>query len=232
MSVAGFSDLRAARRHHPGCCALIAIKQRTGGKSRLAAQLANAQRIALVRHMLAHVLSAVRGATQVRQVFVVSPERDAVPADVPVLADAGRGLNAALLQAQRALLALGCRELLILPADLPTVTAGEIDCLVRAGRRGGVAIAPDARQSGTNALCVVAGVAFNFQFGPDSKRRHVLESRRLGLRPSIVHRPGLAFDVDTPADLRRLERVGSHSGGGREGLMRRSDVPWLSAQQI
>jgi 2-phospho-L-lactate/phosphoenolpyruvate guanylyltransferase len=92
-----------------------------------------------------------------------------------------------------------------LPADLPQITAAEIDALVRAGRSGGFSIAPDAAGTGTNALCLVSTQPFEFQFGPDSQRLHLQEAQRLGLTPQIVRLPGLALDIDSPADLQRLE---------------------------
>lgn len=162
-------------------------------------------RIELVRAMLAAVLAATEGAQTVHQTIVVSPERDQVPAGVPVLADTGESLNVALAQAHRMLRELGCHEVVVLPADLPQITAVEIDTLVRAGRAGGFAIAPDAVGTGTNALSLVSTHPFQFQFGPDSQRLHLEEAQRVGLTPQIVRLPGLAFDVDSPSDLERLE---------------------------
>ena len=98
-----------------GCCALIAVKQRVACKSRLRTALTPAAHLSLVRSMLDHVLSAARGAGSVRQIIVLTPERDTLPADVPVLADTGAGLNLALADAHRALLGLG----VILPASGP-----------------------------------------------------------------------------------------------------------------
>ncbi len=187
-------------------CALIAIKERLRCKTRLAEALAPAARMELVRSMLAAVLSAAGGAVSVRQVLVVSPERDSVPAHVPVLADTGESLNGALTQAHRVLREFGCREVVVLPADLPNITAAEIDGLVHAGRRGGFAIAPDTAGLGTNALCLVSPHSFRFQFGPGSLQLHLEEARRAGLNPQTVRLPGLAFDVDSPADLNRLDQ--------------------------
>jgi len=205
MSLTLLSELPQRLDRRLGCCVLIAVKQRVQGKGRLAGRLAVPARVELVRSMLARVLEAARAAQTVRQVFVVSPERDTVPDAIPVLADSGQGLNEALIQSHRALLELGVRELLVLHADLPEVTPGEIDILVRAGRGAGFAIAPDTADTGSNALCLATGAPFQFQFGPDSKRRHLQEARRLGLRPRIVRLPGLQFDIDTAEDLRRLE---------------------------
>ncbi len=55
-----------------------------------------------MRSMLAAVLSAARKARTVNQVIVITPERDRIPADVPVLADTGESLNGALMQAHAA----------------------------------------------------------------------------------------------------------------------------------
>lgn len=188
-----------------GACALIAIKERRLCKTRLSRALAPVARIELVRSMLAAVLSAASHAETVGQIVVVSPERDSVPTDVPVLADTGESLNSALTQAYRVLCESGCQEVMILPADLPNITAAEIDDFVRAGRNGGFSIAPDARGMGTNALCLGSGQPFRFQFGLDSQRLHLHEAERQGFHPRVVRLPGLEFDVDLPADLSRLD---------------------------
>lgn len=151
--------------------------------------------------MLARVLAATTHAQTVCHTIVVSPERDQIPAEVPVLADTGTSLNEALEQAHRVLRELGCREFLVLPADLPRITSADVDTLVGAGRTGGFAIAPDASGVGTNALCLVSMHSFRFQFGPESRSLHLQEAQRMGLESQVVHLPGLAFDLDSPADL-------------------------------
>jgi 2-phospho-L-lactate guanylyltransferase len=186
-------------------CALIAIKARAQCKSRLAAVLAPRERLQLVRAMLEAVISAARSAQSLRRILVVSPERDCVAADIPVLADAGGGLNGALSAAQLALHAFGCQEVVVLPADLPHVTAADIDELVRAGRRGGFAIAPDAAGVGTNALYLNSPQPFRFRFGLDSRRLHLEQAHSMGLNPQVIQLAGLEFDVDSPDDVRRLE---------------------------
>jgi 2-phospho-L-lactate guanylyltransferase len=188
-----------------GACVLIAVKERARSKTRLAEALSPPARIELVRSMLAAVLSAAGSAQTVHQIVVISPERDCIPAEVPVIADAGESLNGALMQAHAMLRKFGCREVVILPADLPKVSHAEIDALVRAGHAGGFAIAPDSAGVGTNALCLVGTAPFRFQFGLDSRRLHLQEAQRMGLRPQVVHLPGLEFDVDSPTDLNLLD---------------------------
>jgi 2-phospho-L-lactate/phosphoenolpyruvate guanylyltransferase len=205
MSAAVLRDLTRRLDERSGACVLIAVKDRLRCKARLSRALSASARLELVRSMLTAVILAARGAQTVRQIIVVSPERDSVPAGIPVLVDSGECLNAALTQAHRVLRDFGCREVVILPADLPKITGGEIDSLVCAGRIGGFAIAPDAAEAGTNALCLVSLHSFRFQFGPDSKRLHLQEAERAGLSPQVVHLPGLEFDVDSPLDLDRLD---------------------------
>jgi 2-phospho-L-lactate guanylyltransferase len=201
MSLTVLGDLTRRR----GACALIAIKERARCKTRLADVLAPPERIDLVRSMLTAVLAAAGNAQTVHQVIVISPERDTVPAEIPVLADTGESLNTALVQAHTLVREFGCHEIVVLPADLPLITSAEIDELVRAARAGGFAMATDAAGVGTNALCLMSTQPFRFQFGPDSRRLHLQEAQRLGSSPQVVHLAGLEFDVDSSADLELLD---------------------------
>jgi 2-phospho-L-lactate/phosphoenolpyruvate guanylyltransferase len=189
----------------PGCVALIAIKRRVQCKSRLNGVLGRPQRLWLVREMLAQVIAACRQATLVSQVAVLSPERDTVPADIAVLADAGNGLNAALLQAHGSLHQLGVREWLVLPADLPAASGADIDAMIAAGRESGCALASDAAGHGTNALYLRLPASFDYGFGIESLAAHRQAAARLGLAARVLQLPGLALDVDTPEDLFKLD---------------------------
>jgi 2-phospho-L-lactate guanylyltransferase len=50
-------------------------------------------------------------------------------------------------------------------------------------------------------ICVPAGAAFTFSYGPGSFARHAAEAHRRGLPLRVVRERGLAHDVDTPSDL-------------------------------
>ena len=190
--------------HANGACVLIPVKARTHCKQRLSAVLTPLERVRLVRTLLDRVVQAACAAREVRQVIVVSPERDTVRADVPVCADRGDGLNGALHGARTMLLKLGCPELVILPADLPDVSAKDIDALIGHGRNGRFALASDAAGHGTNGLYLDCEGPFGFHFGLESCTRHLHEACRHGLSAQLVHLAGLEFDVDTAADLERL----------------------------
>ena len=201
-------------------CALVAVKSRAQCKSRLAGALTVTARVALVRSMLSNVLTAVGRAHCVQRVFVISPERDVVPIGTEMIADSGTSLNAALTQAREQLLALGYAEALVLPADLPHLTGLEVETFVAAGRRGGFALASDIARQGTNALYLPTRSPFTFRFGVDSLRLHLQEAARLGMVPQVVDLPGLAFDVDEPADLAALTARGSEALHGDSAWQR------------
>jgi 2-phospho-L-lactate guanylyltransferase len=182
---------------------LVPVKSRSSGKQRLASVLPEPQRTALIGAMLEHVLAVVRTAP-LAGVLLVSPDHEPPPPAVRVLHDDGVGLNAALELAVHELRVLGATRALIVFADLPFLTCEDLVALERATESSGVALAPDHTGTGTNALGLALPSAFRLQFGPDSCARHQREAERIGHPAALVLRPGLAFDVDEPADLEAL----------------------------
>jgi 2-phospho-L-lactate guanylyltransferase (CobY/MobA/RfbA family) len=71
-----------------------------------------------------------------------------------------------------------------------------------------VAIAPDRAGTGTNGLALRPPDALGFAFGTDSLAAHREAAGDAGVALVEVHRPGLAFDLDTPADLARWIELG------------------------
>ena len=190
------------------CWALVPVKARSAGKQRLAPALTEPVRARLVHLMLAHVLEVLRGCEEIRGVLVMTPEAEGLPAGVPTFPDQGVEMNASLGLALGALAARGATRVAVISADLPQLDAGEVSALVQAGGPGAVALAPDHAGVGTNAACIALPAAFRFQFGPGSLERHLAEAASVGLAAALVRRPGLAFDVDEPADIERLRARG------------------------
>lgn len=186
------------------CFAIVAVNARARCKTRLGALLGPGRRVALARAMLERVLGAVCSAPVVDSVLVVSPERDRVANDIPVIQDAGLDLNAAFDAGRRVARDRGATALLLLPADLPLLRPVDLCRLVQTGRRGRVAIAPDRHGRGTNGLYLPADAPFVLRFGTESCVRHQAESRRLGLTVELVRSPGLQADLDTAEDMPAL----------------------------
>ena len=180
-------------------------------KTRLAPILDPAEREALARTLLARVLGVVHEAND--DVVVISPSEALRPiveaAGARLSVQRGMGLNAGLEQARAEALADGIHALAVLHGDLPNLAPEDVVALLRAlPAGGGVAIAPDRAGRGTNGLAQSPADAIAFGFGAGSFARHVATADAGGLPLVVVERPGLAFDLDTPADLARWLELG------------------------
>jgi 2-phospho-L-lactate guanylyltransferase len=180
-------------------------------KTRLAPVLDDGERVALARRLLIQVLGVAHAACG--DVVVITPSEALEPlvvaAGARLVVQRGLGLNAGLEQARQEAIADGVTTLVILHGDLPNLTTDDVAALFDAlpGAEG-VAIAPDRAESGTNALALRPPDAIAFRFGAGSFAAHLAEAEAARTSLVEVHRPGLAFDLDTPADLARWLELG------------------------
>ena len=179
---------------------LIPLKARAVAKQRLAAVLSDLERLMLVEQMLGLVINAARAARFIDAIAIVTSEPLQAPANLIVLRDPGDGLNAALETAAAVLSRDGIDELVVLPADLPTLGGAAIEQLVTAGRRTGIALAPNRHRTGTNGLYTRLPTSLRFSFGPCSWQVHLASAQQIA-QAEIVLAPELLFDIDEPADL-------------------------------
>ncbi|TGD74569.1 7,8-didemethyl-8-hydroxy-5-deazariboflavin synthase subunit CofH [Mangrovimicrobium sediminis] len=191
-----------------GTHALVALKHNAGAKSRLSGVLGPAERAALVRAMCRDVLACLRAHPAIDSVALVSRGDDARDlaqlCGVDFIDEAQLGaddLNTALqaAAAQRA----GAGRLLALHADLPALGAADIDAVLAAPAQA-LVIGADKTGRGTNLLAFPGAAVPQFQFGADSCARHSAAAQGAGLEPALLSRPGLALDIDEPADLECL----------------------------
>jgi 2-phospho-L-lactate guanylyltransferase len=89
----------------------------------------------------------------------------------------------------------------VISADLPLIRADDVEELLAATPERGIAIAR-ALDGGTNAVAMRPPGVVRTHFGePGSAAVHA----SLGVPHVVVDLPGLAFDVDTPDDLARMQ---------------------------
>lgn len=187
-----------------GCWAVIPIKRLREAKQRLSPLLSPPERANLASTMLSAVLAAVREVNGLAGIAVVTSDPSLVPADALWISDPGNGLNGAVAAAAVELDRRGASAILIIPADIPFVTAAEIEALLAASRNASVVIAPDRSRRGTNALLLAPPRLFGTHFGEDSLAKHVAVAQAKGQVAHICNGPGLAFDIDQPQDLDEL----------------------------
>jgi 2-phospho-L-lactate guanylyltransferase len=176
---------------------LVPVKRLDQAKTRLAEVLSSAERAELAQELLAHVLATVTAAA-VGPVTVVSSEEALFLNGIDRFDDEGLAWNDALAAAMGDIQE---QVAVVIAADLPRLTANDVCALVHATPRRGLAIAR-ARDGGTNAVAMRPPGLLATQFGePDSAALHERSTWAAGADAHVLDLPGLAFDVDTPADL-------------------------------
>jgi len=185
---------------------LVPLKRLDLAKSRLDGRLGAGARAVLMRALLDRTLRAAVEAPSLGRVVLVSSE----PSGAEIAAghgiewfdDGGLPWNAALAAATRQ--AVSSPDVLILSADLPLVTAVDVEAFVAAAPRRGIGIAR-ARDAGTNAVVLRPAGAIVTCFGVHgSAAEHARLATEAGLPSVLVDLPGLATDLDTGEDLDEL----------------------------
>lgn len=183
------------------------VKNLGDAKQRLAGVLSPSERRALFRAMLEDVLSTLSVCSGLSGVVLVTRDREAVALaaryGARVLEEqANRGHTAASSFAARTLAEEGAAGMLQLPADIPLIRPDDIDAILDAHESApAITLAPSRDERGSNAVACSPPDVLPLSFGDDSFIPHVQRARSLGIEPRVVHRRGLALDVDTRDDL-------------------------------
>src|SRR5919202_216309 len=138
-------------------CAVLPVKRFDDAKQRLDRALNAGTRRALAEAMVSDVLHALRRATRIEAVVVVTGEHAAEALarayDAEALPDDDRGHSHAARSGVDWALGREFERVLLVPGDCPTLDAGEVDELVVEGMSApDVVIVPDRHGTGTNAL--------------------------------------------------------------------------------
>lgn len=189
--------------------ALVPVKDLTQAKARLSSVLSPAERYALAAAMLDDVLVALRQASTLERIAMVTTDPSALALAAQwgfevVDEGAGRGETGAVELATKVCQERGASSLAVIPGDIPLLTAADVDGLMQHGAQYDVVIAPSWDSRGTNAILLRPPDALQLRFGSWSFFPHVKQAKRRGLSYKVVRLPRVALDVDTPADLARL----------------------------
>lgn len=193
--------------------AIVPVKPLRRGKSRLAGTMDDSEREDLNRLLLERTIKTLIEIKEVEEVLVVSRDLSALALarDLgarTVQEDGAPSLNTALRRATIVAQVYASRGVLVIPADLPLLTAGDVAALLRrAADPPAVVIAPDRHRRGTNALLLAPADLIEYDFGGHSFSRHCERARRAGARLEIVELPSLGLDLDLPEDLELVRRI-------------------------
>ncbi len=194
--------------------AIVPIKPMRLGKSRLATVLSEEERAALNRQLLVRTIETLKSVSELEQVLVVSRDTAALAlarkhGARTVLEDDESHLNLALARATFVARRFNTHGVLVLPADLPFLSADDVRALLKAAQEPPVVVvAPDRKREGTNALVISPPGLITYRFGPGSFQRHCDLARKAGARLEVLDLPSLAVDLDWPEDLKLLAEQG------------------------
>jgi 2-phospho-L-lactate guanylyltransferase len=188
--------------------AVVIARVGNGAKSRLAGVLDVGQRHELALAMLNDVLDVCTSPeAPLDGTIAVANQPIAIRTSrVLTIQDAGCDMNLAALIGLQAAHRYGATTAIVLPGDIPLLSAKDLQLLVAtaAHHARAVVVGASRDRQGTNALLLRPPDAIVPAFGPPSVERHVRLGDSAGATTHVLHNLGLALDVDTPPDLAAL----------------------------
>ncbi|MGZ4831394.1 MAG: 2-phospho-L-lactate guanylyltransferase [Terriglobales bacterium] len=191
---------------------LVPVKEMSTAKQRLASVLTQEQRTALARTMLKDICAALAEVKPRPVIALVSKDSFAAGLarhygfDIIVDNDnlgESEAIAMATVEAQRR----GAGFTMVLPGDIPLLRASEVEAVLAKMPEQGSVLVPAADGRGTNAVLRRPAALFPLRFGNDSFWPHHAAALATG-KPCVVldnaDLPGIALDIDRPADLAQL----------------------------
>ena len=186
---------------------LIPVKNLATAKQRLASMLDQFTRTELAQAMLRDVLQAVADSSAQQTAIVTTDPyaaRLAQEFNFETIADNNVSETAAIEFATQVCESRGTESTLVIPGDIPLITAREIDQILEVASQEGSVLVPAADGRGTNAAFRRPAGLFPLRFGNDSFKPHLAAAGATGKPCVVLSLPGIALDVDNPSDLREL----------------------------
>ena len=214
-----------------GIWAVIPVKELTGAKQRLALFLTPDERHRLALTMMEEVLAALAGATSLAGIALVTLDAHATAIARRhgwrvITEGARRGHTGSVDSGRATLAAEGVAGILTLPIDIPATTPAEIDAALTAHTVApAFTIVPAHDEQGSNTIIVSPPCAVPLRFGDNSYHPHLAAARAAGIEPAIIRQPGIAMDIDYPADLAAFLRLPQSHGTRTRALLEALDVP-------
>ena len=193
--------------------AVVPVKERISAKERLAPMLRAETRQALALAMLEDVLAALTATPGFAGLLVVTVDPAAARLATSYGArliemGARHGHTGAVAAAVRLLAAERRAGMLTLPGDIPLVTPREIERLLATHEAApSFTIVPSHDERGSNAVACSPPDAVPLRFGENSFYPHLQAAEACGIRPNVVHLPGIALDIDNPEDVVSFMRI-------------------------
>lgn len=190
--------------------AIVPVKPFNRGKSRLSQLFAPDVLYRLNVSLFFRTLQILFDSQVFDEILVVSRSKRALrwaeeKGASTLLEQSPRGLNSAVSQAILALDSQSKGGLVILPTDLPLMTADDIRQLAVLAEASGITIMPDRHNAGTNAICMNGIARVTASFGTNSFQKHCALAIEQGFALTVWMNKHIGHDLDTETDLELIQ---------------------------
>jgi 2-phospho-L-lactate guanylyltransferase len=184
---------------------LLPVKDFKNAKQRLSSALDAPSRSGLARAMLADVLS-VLARTRLPDrvvVFTAGDETAGMARSFGFEVEMENSIegHSAAVNRMVAQLSASASRILSIASDLPKLSPAEVDFVLDAASEP-VTLIPSRDGTGTNGVVFIPPGRITMEYGEGSFSRHMSKAAAAGHHAGVLNVPGIAFDIDTPEDLR------------------------------
>ena len=184
---------------------IIPVKNLDEAKSRLSTVLPSYKRRELCIIMLEDILNVVKSVKNISQTVVIGSDLEvfntAKRFNNEFIMESRIGLNQAVSQAIDWCYKKDATSVLILPIDIPLVTAIDLDEMLSLKDKSSIVISPSKSGDGTNALLLTPPNIIPIFYGPQSFQKHLHEAFKNGISCKCYKSDRIALDIDTIEDL-------------------------------
>lgn len=214
---------------------LVPIKNTASAKQRLASILDQPARTQLAQAMLTDVLTVLYEWKNRPSVGIVTSDpyatKLAAEYGFEVVPDPDNpGETGAIEMATAICVERGEGSTLVIPADIPLIQSRELEQILKHAPAEGSVLVPAGDGRGTNAAYRSPANLFPLRFGNDSFKPHHAAALATGKPCVVLELPGLAVDVDNPADLQQLISMSGETRGQKLARSWNLDNRLLAAQ--
>lgn len=187
--------------------AVLPVKPLTKGKSRLHGCMTADEVCSLNRCLFEETFQKLKGSVEIDRILVVSQDESVLEftrhsGGVALIENQPSSLNEAVSQALSFIEQHDPGTVLIVPADLPWMSAEDLAALLELRQDGEfMIIVPDHRQRGTNAILLSQPGLLDPQFGRHSFQKHTQQAANKSVSLIIWLNKNIQRDLDTPQDL-------------------------------
>ncbi|HEU5462117.1 MAG TPA: 2-phospho-L-lactate guanylyltransferase [Nitrososphaeraceae archaeon] len=190
--------------------AVIPMKSLHSAKSRLSNILTAQQRKNLAMYLLDATIKELKKSNFITEIIIVSNDKAVKKYtcinDIKFIKDSDEGVNPAVILADKYCIDNGINANIVIPQDLPFISAKEIDeiCTISNKYHKCIIICPSKRFDGTNVLFRKPPDVIKTHYDNNSYMNHLIEAYKFKIPIESLDIVKLRFDLDTKEDLLEL----------------------------